>query len=268
MPANLSLGSVGPLVKQLQEGLNQLASQLPKLASDGQFGPKTRSRVQELQTRNQLVSDGIVGPLTWELLARLLQQVAQGGVPTMTEMTSSTFDTLRPLVLLIAQRHTGQVDFGQMVNGRPRGIDFVKEVFDFAANIQLSDANFRDKGTGSWIATPWVGNTSHLKSWCGIFAIYCYRKAGIPVRWDIGRGGPVGPIKLRTFSPGFAASLKPGDIGCVREQNHHFLIETINGGGPLPPLTSIDGNTLYGRIQRRNKHQVGVDNFNAYEFTQ
>ena len=69
------------------------------------------------------------------------------------------------------------------------------------------------------------------------------------MRWDIGRGGPVGPIKLRTFSPGFAASLKPGDIGCVREQNHHFLIETINGGGPLPPLTSIDGNTLYGRIQ-------------------
>ena len=164
MPANLSLGSVGPLVKQLQEGLNQLASQLPKLASDGQFGPKTRSRVQELQTRNQLVSDGIVGPLTWELLARLLQQVAQGGVPTMTEMTSSTFETLRPLVLLIAQRHTGQVDFGQMVNGRPRGIDFVKEVFDFAANIQLSDANFREMATGRWIATPWVGNTSHLKS--------------------------------------------------------------------------------------------------------
>ena len=35
MPATLSFGSVGPLVKQLQGDLNQLASQLPKLVADG-----------------------------------------------------------------------------------------------------------------------------------------------------------------------------------------------------------------------------------------
>ncbi|MBI5260022.1 MAG: peptidoglycan-binding protein [Burkholderiales bacterium] len=270
MPATLSIGSMGPLVKQLQEGLNQLASQLPKLAPDGQFGPKTRGRVQEFQTKNQLVPDGIVGPLTWDVLLQLLQQVAQGGVPTMPGMTSSVFDALRPLVLLIAQQHMGKVDFGQLVNGRPKGIDFVKEVFDFAAGVKLTDANFREGGTsaGNWIATPWVGNTAHVKSWCGIFAIYCYRKAGIPVHWDIGKGGPVGPLRMRTFSPGFASKLKPGDIGSVRTKSHHFLIESINSQGPLPPLTTIDGNTDFGRIQRRNAHKVGQDNFNAYEFTQ
>lgn len=268
MPATLSLGSVGPLVKQLQDGLNQLVSRLPRLVPDGQFGPKTRSRVQELQSSNQLSADGVVGPMTWELLARLLQQVAQGGLPTVANMSSSTFDTLRPLVLVLAQQHMGKVDFGQMINGRPKGIDFIKEVFEFAASTRLTDANFRTNGTGAWAPTPWVGQHHHVKSWCGIFAVYCYRKAGIPVRWDLGVGGPVGPIRLRTFRHDFAALLKPGDIGCVGTNTHHFLIETIHGSGPLPRLTTIDGNTEQGRIQRRDKHRVGTDNFNAYEFTQ
>lgn len=268
MPATLSIGSVGPLVKQLQEGLNQLATQLPRLATDGQFGPKTRGRVQEFQSKNQLVPDGIVGPLTWEVLLQLLQQVAQGGVPVMPGMTSSMFDALRPLVLLLAQQHMGKVDFSQFVDGRPKGIDFVKELFDFGAGVKLTDANFREGGNGNWIAAPWVGNPAHKKSWCGIFAIYCYRKAGIPVRWDIGKGGPVGPLRIRTFSPGFAATLKPGDLGSVATQSHHFLIESVNSTSALPPLTTIDGNTDFGRIQRRNNHKVGLDNFNAYEFTQ
>lgn len=268
MPATLSFGSIGPLVKQLQEGLNQLVSSLPRLVPDGQFGTKTRSRVQELQSSNRLSADGIVGPLTWELLARLLQQVAAGGLTVLPDMKASTFDVLRPLVLTIAQMHMGKVDFSQMVGGRPRGIDFVKEVFQFAANQTLTDTNFRANGTGGWMPTPWVGVHGHVKSWCGIFAVYCYRKAGIPVRWDLGVGGPVGPIRLRSFSPGFAALLKPGDIGAVNTRNHHFLIETVQGTGPAPKLTTIDGNTDYGRIQRHDKHRVGTDNFNAYEFTQ
>lgn len=268
MPATLAFGSMGPLVKQLQESLNRLATQLPRLTPDGQFGPKTRGRVMELQSSNQLPADGIVGPMTWELLARLLQQVADGGVPVLPGMKASTFDALRPLVLTIAQMHMGKVDFSQMIGGRPRGIDFVKEVFQFAANQTLTDANFRANGTGGWMPTPWIGVHGQVKSWCGIFAVYCYRKAGIPVRWDLGVGGPVGPIRLRTFSPGFAALLKPGDIGGVATKNHHFLIETIHGTGPVPKLTTIDGNTDFGRIERRDKHRVSTDNFNAYEFTQ
>ena len=184
MPATLSFGSVGPLVKQLQEGLNQLVSRLPRLVPDGRFGPKTRTRVQELQTSNRLSADGIVGPMTWELLARLLQQVAAGGLTVLPGMQASSFDVLRPLVLSFAQMHMGKVDFSQMVGGRPRGIDFVKEVFQFAANQTLTDTNFRANGTGGWMPTPWVGVHGHVKSWCGIFAVYCYRKAG-HIRVDI-----------------------------------------------------------------------------------
>jgi peptidoglycan hydrolase-like protein with peptidoglycan-binding domain len=218
MPPTLYAGSTGPFVRQLQEGLNQLKSQLPPLAADGQFGSKTRGRVQEFQSSGQLTADGIVGPMTWELLARLLQQVAQGGVPVMPAMPASTFDLVRPLVLATAQRHLGAVDFSQMVGGRPRGLDFLIEMFRFSANVQLTDANFRKGGNGAWNWKPWIGNTTQEKSWCGVFAVYCYRKAGIPVRWDLGIGGPVGPIKLATYSPNFAADIKPGDIGGVHAE--------------------------------------------------
>lgn len=268
MPPTLYAGSTGPFVRQLQEGLNQLKSQLAPLATDGQFGGKTRSRVLEFQSGGKLAADGVVGPMTWELLARLLQQVAQGGVPVMPAMPASTFDLLRPLVLTVAQQHLGMVDFSQMVGGRPRGLDFLIEMFRFAANVNLTETNFRKGGNGAWHWKPWVGNTAQEKSWCGVFAVYCYRKAGIPVRWDLGIGGPVGPIKLAAFSPSFAADIKPGDIGGVATQSHHFLIESVTGSGPLPSLTSIDGNTDWGRIVRKNVHKVGKDNFNYYRFTQ
>lgn len=267
MPATLSFGSFGPTVRELQEGLNRLPSQLTRLAADGQFGSKTRGRVVEFQGANKLVPDGIVGPMTWELLLKLLQQAAQGGVPTMPGMQPSTFDVLRPLVLMIAQQHMGTVDFSQIVAGRPRGIDFLIEMFRFAANVELTDKNFRQNGNGPWMATPWVGIPSQVKSWCGVFAVWCYRKAGVPVRWDLGIGGPVGPIKLSSFSTDFAARIRQADIGCVATQNHHFLIQGVDGGGPVPPLTTIDGNTEFGRIQRRHKHRVGQDNFNYYKFT-
>jgi hypothetical protein len=259
-------GSIGNEVRKLQEGLNTLPSQLAKLVADGQFGPKTQGRVKEFQSKSGLVADGIVGPLTWEKLLALLAQASQGGVPVMPAMNASVFDALRPLVLTIAQQHMGKVDFSQMVLGRPRGIDFIKEVFQFAANVPLTDANFVN-AKGAWDPIPWVGLKTQQKSWCGIFAAYCYRKAGIPVSWDIGKGGPVGPIELRKFGPDFASSIKPGDIGAVATQNHHFLIETV-GPGALPKMESIDGNTEFGRIQRRNKHKVGTDNFNYYRFTQ
>jgi hypothetical protein len=70
---------------------------------------------------------------------------------------------------------------------------------------------------------------------------------------------------MSSWSPQFVANMKKADIGCVRDQNHHFLIEEI-GTGAAPSLTTIDGNTDWGRIQRRTKHKVGQDNFNYYKY--
>jgi len=67
----VQIGSQGPQVMIVQDSINRLQnvepgsafSSLP-LAVDGQFGPKTHTRVKEFQAKNDLVSDGVVGPRT------------------------------------------------------------------------------------------------------------------------------------------------------------------------------------------------------------
>jgi peptidoglycan hydrolase-like protein with peptidoglycan-binding domain len=83
------MGSSGDLVKKLQNDLNNAYQRSsytnygtgsaapfsdlpydfkPPLATDGQFGQLTQNAVEDFQESNNLVPDGIVGPLTWTAL--------------------------------------------------------------------------------------------------------------------------------------------------------------------------------------------------------
>ena len=44
---------------------------------DGDVGPLTKQAIREFQAENNLVIDGIVGPKTWEVLAKYLPQSAE-----------------------------------------------------------------------------------------------------------------------------------------------------------------------------------------------
>jgi Putative peptidoglycan binding domain len=266
MNPTLRYGSRGESVAKLQSGLNLLPSKLPKLAQDGVYGGKTTSRVQEFQRDRKLTPDGITGPGTWQAFLDLLAQVQPGGLPALP--SAGPADPRRPLVLMIAQKHFGVVDFQQMVGGRPKGVDFLIEMFKVAAGVTLTDANFRNPDTGAWSQEPWISSPKEpRKSWCGIFCVYCYKKAGFNVSWDLSAGKPAGQIQLNGFSTSFAANIRQADIGCVDTRNHHFLIESVNGPGPVPGVTSIDGNQDWGRIERRTTHRVLKDNFNYYSIT-
>ena len=58
----LKLGSKGPDVKKLQEGLRSLGFTVG--APDGSFGPKTESAVEKFQETQGVYGDGVVGPVT------------------------------------------------------------------------------------------------------------------------------------------------------------------------------------------------------------
>ena len=93
---------------------------------------------------------------------------------------------------------------------------------------------------------------------------------GIPLSWSMTLPGPIG-ITTNHWSPTFAQDIKPGDIGTVASKSHHFLIESV-GSGPVPRMTTLDGNQRWGRINRiwstsAEAHQVGVDNFNYYSLS-
>jgi peptidoglycan hydrolase-like protein with peptidoglycan-binding domain len=68
----LKTGSKGSLVKVLQCILNSEGVS-PKLAIDGVFGQKTKTRVLAVQKANGLKQDGIVGPDTWNVLIKYLK---------------------------------------------------------------------------------------------------------------------------------------------------------------------------------------------------
>jgi putative peptidoglycan binding protein/L,D-transpeptidase-like protein len=62
---NLQHGDSGPIVQQIQTALNFAGpTRLPRLPIDGQFGALTVARVMEFQFRNNLSTDGVIGPRT------------------------------------------------------------------------------------------------------------------------------------------------------------------------------------------------------------
>ena len=63
----LSIGSAGPDVRRLQI-IFVMTKVLDPSDIDSQFGPKTRDAVKSFQEGNNLTPDGVVGPLTWQVL--------------------------------------------------------------------------------------------------------------------------------------------------------------------------------------------------------
>lgn len=64
----LRQGMSGPAVIRLQTRLQALGFYEGPI--DGSFGPQTEMAVQGVQARNQLETDGVVGPATWSVLLR------------------------------------------------------------------------------------------------------------------------------------------------------------------------------------------------------
>lgn len=71
-------GMRGNGVRILQEAINIIARaypNVPTVAEDGVFGPGTKAAVVEIQTMGGLPAHGAVGPLTWEYLTTLAQDI-------------------------------------------------------------------------------------------------------------------------------------------------------------------------------------------------
>ena len=80
----LKIGSKGKEVKELQQFLN--------IKIDGEFGPGTSSAVKKWQKENGIKDDGIVGPITWDLM-----ELSEAEEPFTTddfERISETFNGL------------------------------------------------------------------------------------------------------------------------------------------------------------------------------
>lgn len=77
---NLTVGSRGDKVRQMQEQLNRIAQNypaIPKITADGIFGPATRDAVMKFQSIFGLTPDGIVGFKTWYKISEIYVAVSR-----------------------------------------------------------------------------------------------------------------------------------------------------------------------------------------------
>lgn len=78
--ANLTIGSRGDSVRQMQEQLNAIANVytvIPKVAVDGVFGPQTEEAVKAFQQTFGLPANGIVDLPTWYRISELYVAVTR-----------------------------------------------------------------------------------------------------------------------------------------------------------------------------------------------
>lgn len=77
---NLTVGSTGSKVRQMQEQLNRIAQNypaIPRIAADGIFGPATQDAVKKFQSIFGLTPDGIVGFKTWYKISEIYVAVSR-----------------------------------------------------------------------------------------------------------------------------------------------------------------------------------------------
>jgi peptidoglycan hydrolase-like protein with peptidoglycan-binding domain len=71
---NLTVGSSGEKVLQMQEQLNRIAevyTSIPQIAEDGIFGENTKKAVEKFQSTFGLQVDGVVGFKTWYKISQI-----------------------------------------------------------------------------------------------------------------------------------------------------------------------------------------------------
>ncbi len=80
--ANLTIGSRGDSVRQMQEQLNAIAgvyTSIPVIAVDGTFGPQTQAAVTAFQQAFGLPANGIVDLPTWYRISGIYVAVTRIG---------------------------------------------------------------------------------------------------------------------------------------------------------------------------------------------
>lgn len=70
--STIRVGSTGLAVQKIQGYLNRLNTPSPNLATDGNFGQRTRQAVIAFQFAQGLSADGVIGNITWDRMMSMI----------------------------------------------------------------------------------------------------------------------------------------------------------------------------------------------------
>lgn len=296
MPPLLRFGSQGPDVKLLQTALNGAPSMHPPLVADAMFGGKTHGKVIEYQRNVAETPDGIVGPKTWaalqphiDALAKLIPRPAGGEealgkrIVQVAENCWGAFGWPSGVVTPSpgSQRIAAGVREDPTADPSPRqGWQTLQHIFMVGGGKPSYTSRIptlSEKTERSWRMGDSVGINDDIGSWCGVFAFYIYRCAGIftPGGFDSSHAS----VRLKHFDITVnPKSVKPGSIGVIdggvkNWGNHHFIV--VHNDVERGVIYSIDGNAgaPFGSTQglgfsviarREYSHSIIPRNNNTY----
>lgn len=312
VPKQLSVGSAGPEVRQIQDDLNLLPSMWPPLTPSGVFDLATRNRTMEFQLQAHIFPDGIVDPAT---RGRLIDMIAKRSqtIGTRSEATPTPWHrgttarvslpvinpglppdptwAMRGFIVEIAEAEAKagganrvaaamaaarqgslpaatlqQLASDGVVAAKLQGAKDAKnrntrmgheKLLNYFHSVGLNSSDDAIRHFGQ---VQGADNKMHddfdnlfpLPHWCGIFALWVYKTAGMKVGdWKVGGGiGDVGPNKK---TPDFLAlpdkkQARKGDIGyfdkivppATQAFQHHFILKEVHKDGSL---VTIEGNS-------------------------
>jgi len=240
----------------------------PALDTDGKCGPLTVAAIRKFQNTQFGSADGRVdvGQRTLERLQTFDKGPGAGPAPLPGGVQSPQIVTppgflppmsdqppnppvnipsgLSPLRQRILQIAMGEAlpesavtDLKTIRDGNETvraGWKRLKQYFDEGVD-GWTEQKWKDKATydgvripGRRIPQPGTGGVS----WCGIFATWCVRQAGVETKWRYG----VGPSGLKL---NFSRDCKPGDIAVMAKNVHHFIVASPTADS----IITINGNS-------------------------
>lgn len=297
MTTYLRLGSFGEAVRALQATLNKFPSTLAQLKEDAQFGPKTHNRVVEFQNQKKLQPDGVAGPLTFDALEQAVNLILTYGIGPADEAAA------RDQIAKVARAHLAQWG-GEWI----QGVDQKGLTQKIAGKICIDETTRLRQG-GPQIAlffsamgvphshrcltiskeavamydrtyTAAERNAIDIQSWCGIFAFYIYKIAGLKkipnwsaikiygVSTEKNPSGTARLVSKEKCHMMTTTTPKKGDIGLLDAyavvdkkgkvlkavgQNHHFIVTDVIGGAAV---SSVDGNSGAHMGILGNKYEI------------
>jgi len=156
-------------------------------------------------------------------------------------------NAIRQRIVELAGSKVGTVTDRAGADGFKIGWQNLKEFYEVAYKINDLETD------RSWWMKDIKGVGKKVNDWCGIFCIWAWRKAGLPVYWNTKVIG----CKYR----GQKNLLAPGDIVIMKNKNpekplnHHCMIKSINGDN----AETIDGNQGVDSIMFRNRKVSDIE---------
>jgi len=227
----------------VQELLNN-AGAAPRLVVDGKCGPKTNGAILTFQKRHFGRGDSRVDPGR-KTIGKLNEFDRPGSRPPPGPASAppTGLTPLRKKIIEIAKQQATPAP--GKVSDRVTTIEPVTHKTVRAGWKQLQE--YFDTAVSGWSPQHWKDyqilagvqipgrripqpGTDGIH-WCGIFATWVLIKAGMPVKWRLGRG-----LSL-PYTHGTDA--RPGDV-CVKKGSsiHHFIV--ISDGDPMQ---TVNGNS-------------------------